>query len=97
MHAALFSPTKTTLLKAIENGNFIGWPGLNVKDVKKHMDETSHTAKGHLNQHRQNLQSTQKYIQDQTDFFPPQEPTITNECMVTILDNQQKEKQHEIL
>ena len=27
MHASLFSPRKSTLLKAIQNGNFVGWPG----------------------------------------------------------------------
>ena len=27
MHAILFSPRKSTFLKAVRNGNFIGWPG----------------------------------------------------------------------
>ena len=46
----LFSPAKTTLLKAVENNNFLLWPGLTPDNVKKHYKETVFTAKGHLNQ-----------------------------------------------
>jgi hypothetical protein len=29
LHAACFSPVKSTWIKAIKNGNFSSWPGLN--------------------------------------------------------------------
>ena len=69
LHASLFSPTKRTLLKAVENGNFIGWPNLTVHNVKQYLNETTHTAKGHLNQHRQNLQSTKTSNTIDNDHF----------------------------
>jgi hypothetical protein len=35
LHAALFSPVPTTLIKVIENNRFTTWPGLTVQNVKK--------------------------------------------------------------
>ena len=58
MHAACGFPVKSTWIKAIEAGNFKGWPLLTVKKVKKYYPETTETPKGHLNQVRQNVQST---------------------------------------
>ena len=59
-HAACFSPTKSTLLKAIKNNHFIGWPGLTSTLIQKHLPLTIPTIKGHLKQERQGLQSTSK-------------------------------------
>ena len=58
MHAACGFPVKSTWIKAIEAGNFAGWPLLTAKRVKKYYPETSETPKGHLNQVRQNVRST---------------------------------------
>ena len=83
-HAALFSPTKATFIKAIKNGNFQSWPGLSATSVNNLLTPTIATHFGHLRQERQNLQSTQSDID--TDFFPSSDnPNIqTNEIMATI-------------
>ena len=57
LHGACFSPPKSTFIQAIKNGNFLTWPGLNPPLIRKMPDSVS-TAKGHLNQERANLQST---------------------------------------
>eukprot|EP00804_Cyclotella_cryptica_P015405 CCRYP_008025-RA/>CCRYP_008025-RA protein AED:0.42 eAED:0.42 QI:0/-1/0/1/-1/1/1/0/193 len=58
MHAVCGYPVKSTWLKAIKAGNFIGWPLLTEKNVRKYYPETTETPKGHLNQTRQNVRST---------------------------------------
>jgi hypothetical protein len=58
LHAACFSPVKSTWIKAIKNGNFSSWPGLNEHSVEKYLSKSTSTAKGHLNQHRQNARTT---------------------------------------
>ena len=47
-HACLFSPTKTTLLNAIKNGNFTSLPGFSYANVAKYLHDTPATALGHL-------------------------------------------------
>ena len=83
-HAAMFSPAKATFIKAIRNGNFQSWPGLTTRMVAKFLTPTIATHFGHLNQERQNLQSTQQ--SDDFDAFPMSDnPNITtNEIMATI-------------
>ena len=39
LHAALFSPTTQSLLKAIRQGFLKTWPGLTEKLVKKHLEK----------------------------------------------------------
>jgi hypothetical protein len=58
LHAACFSPVKSTWIKAIKNGNFSSWPGLNEHSVEKYLSKSTSTAKGHLNQQRQNARTT---------------------------------------
>eukprot|EP00956_Cyclotella_meneghiniana_P036650 scaffold128493_cov64-Cyclotella_meneghiniana.AAC.1 len=58
MHAVCGYPVKTTWLKAIKAGNYVGWPLLTVKNVTKYYPETTETPKGHLNQTRKNVRST---------------------------------------
>jgi hypothetical protein len=59
LHAACFSPVKSTWIKAIKNGNFLSWPGLNEHTVDKHLSKSTSTSKGHLNQQRQNARTTE--------------------------------------
>jgi hypothetical protein len=61
MHAVCGYPVKSTWLKAIAAGNFIGWPLLNVQNVKKYYPETTETPKGHMNQTRKNVRSTKVF------------------------------------
>ena len=58
MHAVCGYPVKSTWLKAIKAGNFIGWPLLTEKNVSKYFPESDETTKGHLNQTRKNVRST---------------------------------------
>jgi hypothetical protein len=58
LHAACFSPVKSTWIKATKNGNFSSWPGLNEHTVDKHLSKSTSTAKCHLNQQRQNARTT---------------------------------------
>ena len=58
--AACFNPVKSTLLRAIKNNHFTTWPGMDEKFMRKHLTPSISSAKGHLNQERQGLQSTKQ-------------------------------------
>ncbi len=58
MHAVCGYPVKSTWLKALKAGNYIGWPMLTECNVNKYYPETSETSKGHMNQTRKNVRST---------------------------------------
>jgi hypothetical protein len=58
LHAACFSPVKSTWMTAIKNGHFTSWPGLTEHAVEKHLSKSTSTTKGHLNQQRQNARTT---------------------------------------
>jgi hypothetical protein len=58
LHAACFSPVISTWSKAIKNGIFSSWPGLNEHIVENHFSKSTSTAEGHLNQQRQNARTT---------------------------------------
>jgi hypothetical protein len=58
LHAAYFSPVKSTWIKAIKNGNFSSWPGLTEHAVENHLSKSTSTTKCHLNQQRQNARTT---------------------------------------
>jgi hypothetical protein len=57
LNAACFSPVKSTWITAIKNGNFTSWPELTEHTVEKHFSKSTSTAKGHLNQQRQNVRN----------------------------------------
>jgi len=63
MHAVCGYPVKSTWLKAVKAGNYVGWPMLTERNVKKYYPETSETAKGHLNQTRKNVRSTRSKME----------------------------------
>jgi hypothetical protein len=58
LHASCFIPVKSTWIKAIKNGKFSSWPGLNEHSVEKYLSKSTSTAKGQLNQQRQNARTT---------------------------------------
>jgi hypothetical protein len=72
LHAACFSPVKSTWITAIKNGNFSSWPGLTEHAVEKHLSKSTSTTKGHLNQQRQNAITTKitdtKVVTQETDI-----------------------------
>jgi hypothetical protein len=58
LHAACFSPVKSTWMTAIKNGHFTLWTGLTEHAVQKHLSKSTSTTKVHLNQQRQNARTT---------------------------------------
>jgi hypothetical protein len=59
LHACCFSPVQDTWLKAIQNGLFSTWQFVTVENVRKYLPKSDAAAKGHMNQIRQNIRSTQ--------------------------------------
>ncbi|KAL7427968.1 hypothetical protein ACHAXH_000914 [Discostella pseudostelligera] len=57
-HASLGFPTKDTLLKSVNNGNFVTWPLLTQHNVSKHFPKSNETIMGHMNQQWQGVWST---------------------------------------
>ena len=57
-HAALFSPTTASLLKAIKKGFLKTWTGLTEKIIKKHIEKSIIMKMGHLHMRGQGLKST---------------------------------------
>ena len=75
LHGFCFSPTPRTFLKAIKNGNFLTWPGLNNQQLLNPIPPSIATALGHLDQERKNLQSTKSIkleieVEEDSDFYP---------------------------
>ena len=60
LHAAAFSPVTSTLIDAINNNQFTTWPNFTAPNIRKHLPPSIATAKGHMDQIRQNIQSTNK-------------------------------------
>jgi hypothetical protein len=60
-HAALFSPTTSTLSKALEKDFVSNFPGLTLSSLKKYTPNSIATHKGHLDQSRANQRSTKKH------------------------------------
>jgi hypothetical protein len=78
LYACCGSPVVSTWKKAIRNGNFLTWPGIDDLSIDLHLPKSIASAKGHLNQERKNLQSTrvplpaqdQNNDQSEDTFFP---------------------------
>jgi hypothetical protein len=51
-------PVKSTWLKAVAAGNYVGWSMLTIRIINKYYPETNKTSKGHLNQTQKNVQLT---------------------------------------
>jgi hypothetical protein len=69
LHACCFIPVTDTWLKAIQNRHFATWPSVTVENVRKYLSKYDATSKGHINQIRQNIRSTQPAL-DQTAHEP---------------------------
>ena len=55
LHQACFSPNVETWCKAIDNDQFLGWPGLDSKSVRRHLPPSTATAKGHMARNQKNV------------------------------------------
>jgi hypothetical protein len=60
LHMACFSPSTSTLIRAVENGSFAIWPMFTSANIKKHLPKSEATTLGHLNQKRKNTQSIKR-------------------------------------
>jgi hypothetical protein len=58
LHGCAFSPSPTTLLRAISRGNFNNWPGMTIELISKHLPKSMATSKGHMRMQQKNIQST---------------------------------------
>ena len=72
LHLALFSPTKSTLIQAIKNNHFVGWPVLTERNVMRYLPLQEPTIMGHMDQQRQGTRSTQR------QHIHNQDPEATN-------------------
>ena len=50
LHADTGLPTKSTFIQALNNANFITWPGLTTNIISKQLPLSLTTLKGHLKQ-----------------------------------------------
>ena len=103
-HATLFSPVPQTLQTALSKGYIHNFPGLSLQALKQHPPHTPATAKGHLDQTRQNQRSTKQatqspfldiptaslaYDPDDENFPPASAPGLaTNHCYAALWDTQ---------
>ena len=78
-HRCCFSPVISTWITAIEQGNFCTWSGLTATAVKKYMDKSMATSKGHMQQQRKNLRTTQRKVEADKDIG-----VTTNECYFAV-------------
>eukprot|EP00804_Cyclotella_cryptica_P025603 CCRYP_002838-RA/>CCRYP_002838-RA protein AED:0.23 eAED:0.23 QI:0/-1/0/1/-1/1/1/0/716 len=63
MHVKCGYPVKSTWLKAMKAGNFIGWPLLTEKHIAKYFPDTPETQQGHMAQTCKNVRSTKRSSQ----------------------------------
>jgi hypothetical protein len=90
LHGCCGSPVFSTWKTAIQNGNFITWPGLSSLSLDKNLPKSLAPAQGHLDQERKsrkNIQSTQVQVtpdsstsdaSELADFFPlPNSPNYS--------------------
>ena len=59
-HAALFSPSLSTLQKTLDAGYLSSIPGLTSTSLRRHPPISEDTIKGHLNAQRQHVRSTKR-------------------------------------
>ena len=82
LHAEHFSPTTSSILKAMKQGVLKTWPGLAEKLIKKKLEKLRNTMMGHLNMRRHGLQS----IKDKPPDIDPEEKTKTSVVYFTTVE-----------
>ena len=60
LHQACFSPVVATWCKAINNNQFLSWPGLTSDAVRKYLPALTATIKGHMARPQQRIRSSTK-------------------------------------
>ena len=82
LHATLFSPVISTLVRAIKKNHFTAWPGINTNLIMRHLSPSIATSRGHLRGQQQNIRSTKLTITPiplatSLDIKPNQVPVLT--------------------
>jgi hypothetical protein len=96
-HATLFSPTLSTLEKALQNGYLTNFPGLTTQALRRHPPQSAPMVKGHLDQTRKNQGSTRSSTNiitatddELTDIVHDAQPTGIDErthwCFAAIIE-----------
>jgi len=92
-HGSCFSPTASTFMEKIQNGNFPTWPGLTKKLIQNNLPTIRATVMGHIKQEFKNLRSTSdtkkpiikmEKIEQESVPTDPDTTGKTHECFVTI-------------
>jgi len=73
IHACMFSPTISTLQRAVNLGNLISFPNIDNINFKTSLGPTAAMAKGHLDQEYSGLQTTKQSLQLASDLYPQSE------------------------
>ena len=87
LYGCAFSPVISTFKTAIIKGNFVTWPGIDAISFDKLAGPAIVTAKCHLDQERQGLQSTKpktKLEEAYDDAFPSQSLPKTRDYGIII-------------
>jgi hypothetical protein len=71
LHKTMYSCTKSDLVHAVKKGHLATWPGLTVEAINKHLKFTTSTDMGHMNQKRQNIQSTKELLEPKNEDINP--------------------------
>jgi hypothetical protein len=77
IHKSLNSPTSTTLIKAINNGNLAGFPAMTETNIKRYLPKSEETCLGHLDQKRKGSKSTKPKIVKEETIAPKEEIATT--------------------
>ena len=75
----------STWLKAIKNEQFITWPGINTTNVAKHLKPSIANAKGHLDQKRKSIRSTQPQKSEEVLDNTPRPETKSDDVFIASL------------
>ena len=81
LHACMFSPAPSTMIKAADLGFLSSFPGLTSENIRKHLPKSIATTMGHLQQQRQNTRSTrpkEKKPKEETSESKPKEAEATS-------------------
>jgi hypothetical protein len=94
LHKAMFSSTKSSLLKAVKQGHLATWPGLTEDTINKNLKLTPATEMGHINQKKQNIRSTIKAVAitsdlEDTTVTPAGTGDKTNFVYAAVIDQRQ--------
>ena len=76
LHKSLFSPTLSTLAKAIQAGYLTTFPPITVKQLRRWPPDLTATLKGHMHAKRANIQSTQAKANAMASLPQTQQPHL---------------------